>query len=696
MKKTLFSLLLFACAVGVRAQIRLQPMFSDNMVLQQNTKAPIWGEAGAGRQVRVTTSWNKRVAETVAQADGKWKVTMDTPKAGGPYEIKIEEVGGSTVTLRNVLIGEVWLCTGQSNMEMPLAAWGFIDNYEQEIANADNYPRIRLINMKHVISPLPKTDIAAQTDGWEVCSSKTVPGFSAAGYFFGVNLQKSLGVPIGLIATNWGGTLAESWTSEESLMQMPYFRDLIQKVKSMPASMEEQRRQYEQDDRAFWATVAEGEKGVEGGQYLWAAPDLNDATWGTIAQPGKVEENGLSGFDGVVWIRRAIDIPTAWEGKALTLSLGPVDDEDITFFNGVEIGRNDLWFAPRSYTIPAELVKAGRASIAIRIMDTGADGGLTAGADQLYLQPAASSNLPPLGEAISLAGEWKYRVANDLRNYPPRPVNMAGNPNLPTVLYNSMLNPLVGYSLRGAIWYQGESNVDRAAQYRELLPVMINDWRTKWNAPLDFYIVQLANFMRQQTEPEESTWAELREAQMLTAQHLDHTGIACAIDIGMDNDIHPKNKQEVGRRLALAALAQTYGKKIAYSGPVYKCYRIEGDKIRLYFDHVGKGFQMTWPNGEKKELRLDDQRLNSAQGSLAGGGGPFTIAGADKKFHWAEWMVEGETIVVWSPEVKFPVSVRYGWANNPDTKSAIYNTDGLPMFPFRTDQWPAITTLTAQ
>jgi len=695
MKKSLLALLLSVCAIGVQAQIKLQPMFSDNMVLQQNTQAPIWGEAGAGSQVRVTTSWNKRTVETVAQADGTWRVCVDTPKAGGPYDIKIEEAGGSVVTLRNVLIGEVWLCTGQSNMEMPLAAWGFIDNYEQEIANADNYPRIRLINMKHVISPLPRTDIAAQTDGWEVCSSKTVGGFSAAGYFFGVNLQKSLGVPIGLIATNWGGTLAESWTSEESLMQMPYFRDLIEKVKTMPADIEEQKRQYEDADIAYWKTFAEGEMGIgpeDGSKFLWSAPDLNDSAWGTIAQPGKVEENGLSGFDGVVWIRRTVDIPAAWEGQALTLSLGAIDDMDITFFNGVEVGRNDLWFAPRTYTIPAELVKAGRATIAIRIMDTGADGGLTASADQLYIANGNDNG----NSQISLAGQWKYRVANDLRNYPPRPVNMAGNPNLPTVLYNSMLNPLVGYALKGAIWYQGESNVDRAAQYRELLPVMINDWRTKWKAPLDFYIVQLANFMRQQTAPEESTWAELREAQMWTAQHLDRVGIACAIDIGMADDIHPKNKQEVGRRLALAALAQSYGKKMAYSGPVYKCYRIEGNKIRLYFDHVGKGFQMKWPDSQKKQLQLDHRRLNSSVGHLSGSGGPFTIAGPDKKFHWAEWKVEGETIVVWSPDVPFPVSVRYGWANNPDTRTAIYNTDGLPMFPFRTDQWPAITTLTAQ
>ncbi|MBQ8046842.1 MAG: 9-O-acetylesterase [Prevotella sp.] len=690
-KKMLFLMLMIASAV--QAQIQLQPMFSDNMVLQQQTKAPIWGKvAKEGKPVTVTTSWNKRSYQIVSQAGGRWKVEVETPKAGGPYEITISTPAGEAPAasgqlqaldkkiLHNVLIGEVWLCTGQSNMEMPLAGWGKIDDYEKEIANADNYPDIRIINMKKVISPVPREDIAAMNEGWEVCSSKTIPEFSAAGYFFGVNLQKTLKVPVGLIATNWGGTLAESWTSEESLMKMPYFRDAIAKVKQMPADLDAQRAQYEKEDKAYWQTLKESEKGVESGRYLWADPELNDQTWGLLPQPGKVEETGLSGFDGVVWIRKTIDIPATWAGQDLTLSLGAIDDEDVTFFNGVEVGHTESWFAPRTYTIPAELVRQGKATIAIRIMDTGADGGLTGGADQLFI--SLSKDKDNAGAKRSLAGDWKYRVALDMRDFPPRPVNMAGNPNVPTVLYNSMLNPLVGYALKGAIWYQGESNVDRAFQYRELLPVMINDWRTKWGLNLDFYIVQLANFMRKETVPEESTWAELREAQMLTAQHLDHTGIACAIDIGMDNDIHPKNKQEVGRRLALAALAQTYGKKVAYSGPVCRGYKVEEGKIRLSFDHVGKGF------------RLESKADNSYQGRALEFDGYFNIAGPDRKFYSAKARVEGQTIVVWADEVSFPVAVRYGWANNP--KSVVYNSDDLPMFPFRTDDWPGITLHTGE
>lgn len=662
--------LLFALLVGttaVQAQIKLQPMFSDNMVLQQKTTAPLWGEvAQPGTQVTVTTSWNKRSYTVQSDAKGKWRVEVPTPKAGGPFEITIS-TPQETRTLKNVLIGEVWLCTGQSNMEMPLAGWGQIDNFEQEIANADRYPNIRIINMKKVISPVPREDIAAFTEGWEVCSSKTIPEFSAAGYFFGVNLQKSLGVPIGLIATNWGGTLAESWTSEESLRQLPYFNEGIDKVKQMPADLDAQRQQYEQEERAYWQLLSEAEEGKEGGKFLWAATDLNDGLWGLLPQPGKVEETGLPGFDGAVWIRKTIEIPEHWSGQELTLSLGAIDDEDNTFFNGVEIGHTDSWFAPRTYTVPAELVKGGKATVAIRIMDTGADGGLTGKSDQLYIGLKEGNGAE--GQRMSLAGDWKYKVSLDMRNFPPRPVNMAGNPNVPTVLYNSMLNPLRSYALKGAIWYQGESNVDRAFQYRELLPVMINDWRKQWGSMIDFYIVQLANFMRRQTQPEASTWAELREAQMWTAQHLEHTGIATAIDIGMENDIHPKNKQEVGRRLALAALAQTYGKKVDYSGPVYKDYRIEGNKIRLFFDHVEKDFRLPLPSGQSS----------------------FTIAGADQQFHWAQMEVEGNTVVVWSDRVPFPVAVRYAWANNPDTDGLLYNTADLPLFPFRTDEWPGIT-----
>ena len=644
---------------ALRAQVVLQPLFSDNMVLQQKSQAPLWGMSKPSSTVRVVTSWNKQTVSTTADASGHWKVTVATPKAGGPYTITIDD--GTPLTLHNVMIGEVWLCTGQSNMEMPLAGWGKIDNYEAEIADASRYPDIRIMNVKNAISPTPLDTFLAEDGGWQVCSSSTIGEFSAAGYFFGRRLWQELKVPIGLIGCNWGGTLAEAWTSEQSIMQMPYFRELTQKVKQMPPTREALQRLYEQEERDYWQAIYDAEQGRTAEGYLWANADYDDSSWPEMRQPGKIEENGLSGFDGVVWIRKTFELPAGWEQHDLTLSLGAIDDEDNTFFNGTEVGHTDSWFAPRTYTIPARLVKAGTNTIAIRITDTGVDGGLTSEADQLRLSSAAGT--------LSLAGPWRYHTAVNLHDFPPRPVNMAGNPNLPTVLYNAMLHPLIPYTLRGAIWYQGESNADRANQYRELLPLMINDWRTQWGADLDFYIVQLANFMRQQIEPEESAWAELREAQQHTADHLQHCGIATAIDIGMADDIHPKNKQEVGRRLALAALAQTYGKKLEYSGPVYKSYRIEGNKIRLYFDHVGKGFVTDQVPAPKT----------------------FTIAGPDKKFHWAEARIEGETIVVWSPEVSFPVSVRYGWANNPDTKTVIRNTAGLPMLPFRTDQWQGVT-----
>lgn len=666
MKKSFVIIVALAAAsLTTQAQITLQPFFSDNMVLQQKTNAPFWGEvAQPNSRVDVTTSWNKKTYTTTADNKGHWRVDLATPKAGGPYTVRIVS-GQHSRELQNVLIGEVWLCTGQSNMEMPLAGWGRIDNYEEEIAQADNYPNIRIINMKKVIGTEPAEDIVSDTDGWQVCSSKTIPEFSAAGYFFGRQLLKTLKVPVGLLATNWGGTLAEAWTSEESLRDMPYFGPAIDKVKNSPADQAARERRIKEETRVWWEQVNSADNGFAGGQPLWAGPDCDDHAWPTMSIPGKIEENGLPAFDGVVWLRKHITIPESWQGKALILRLGNIDDNDITYFNGTMIGQTEGWLANRDYEIPAALVKAGEAVITVRFVDTGGDGGLVATANQ----PVSIAPVSDAASAISLAGPWRYKATTNMKNLPPMPVNNYNSPNQPTVLYNAMLNPIKGYALKGAIWYQGESNADRAFQYRELLPLMINDWRMQWNkvtpTQLDFYIVQLANFMKKQTAPEESAWAELREAQMWTAQHLAHTGIATAIDIGMDNDIHPKNKQEVGRRLALAALAQTYGKNVAYSGPVYTGYRIEGNAVRLFFDHA-------------EGMTIPDQ-ANAL----------FTIAAADRVFHWAKSRVEGNTIVVWADGISFPVAVRYNWANNPTAN--IYNADGLPMFPFRTDQWPTLT-----
>lgn len=395
------------------------------------------------------------------------------------------------------------------------------------------------------------------------------------------------------------------------------------------------------------------------GRAAWTVTDFEDSAWKTMEVPGLMQEQGLKGFNGIVWFRKTIEIPAKWEGKELTLNVGVIDDNDFTYFNGVQVGHTEGWMTPRSYKIPKELVKSGKAVIAVRVMDTGGAGGINGSPESISLHCSQSDVIP-------LAGDWKYQVSLNIKDIPQMPVNTANEPNIPGFLFNAMLNPLIPYSIKGAIWYQGEANTGQAYQYRELMPLMIKDWRDHWGYDFPFYMVQLASFTAQQTAPVDATWAELREAQTRTL-HLENTGMAVTIDIGDAFDIHPKNKQEVGRRLALAARAQTYGEKISYSGPMYDTYQIEGNKIRIYFKHTDGGLKT-----------LNNEVIKG-----------FTIAGIDHKFYWANAVIEGNTIVVSSPEVTFPIAVRYAWADNPICN--LYNGANLPASPFRTDDWPGIT-----
>ena len=392
---------------------------------------------------------------------------------------------------------------------------------------------------------------------------------------------------------------------------------------------------------------------------MWAATGLEDSAWKTMKVPGLMQEQGLEGFNGIVWFRKTIDIPANWAGKELTLNVGVIDDNDFTYFNGVQVGHTEGWMAPRSYKIPKELVKGGKAVIAVRVMDTGGTGGINGSPESISLHRSET-------DAVQLAGDWKYQISLNIKDIPQMPVNTANEPNVPSFLFNAMLNPLIPFAIKGAIWYQGEANTGQAYQYRELMPLMIKDWRDRWGYDFPFYMVQLASFTAQQTAPVDATWAELREAQTQTL-HLGNTGMAVTIDIGDAFDIHPKNKQEVGRRLALAARAQTYGEKIPYSGPMYDTYQIEGNKIRIYFKHTDGG-------------------LKTKNNEIPKG---FTIAGVDHKFHWADAVIDGNSIVVSSPEVAFPIAVRYAWADNPICN--LYNGADLPASPFRTDDWQGIT-----
>lgn len=652
-----FAWLLLLISVAAEAQVKLPPLFSDNMVLQQQTEAPIWGSARPGKTVEITTSWDRKEYTVKADGQGRWKTEVATPEAGGPYRITISD--GQRTTLENVMIGEVWICSGQSNMEMPIEGWGRVKNYEQEKKDAENYPDIRFLTVEKTTNTTPADELKVVGNGWQVCSAKAVADFSAVGYFFGRDIHKYRNVPVGLISAAWGGTIIEAWTSKEALSTMPSMQKRLAALSELPVSKEEREKKYRSDMDEWKRKLEKIDKGFSDGKPAWAGSGFDDRDWQTMKIPGLIQEQYRVNFNGAVWFRKSITLPDNWVEKDLTLNIGTVDDLDFTYFNGVQVGHTEGWTVSRSYKIPKELVKDRKAVIAVRVIDTGGTGGINGKPENVSLRLSES-------EAIQLAGDWKYKVSLDIRDAAPVPINTANEPNVPGILFNAMLNPLIPYGIKGAIWYQGENNVEHAYSYRELLPLMIADWRSRWGYDYPFYFVQLANFTARQTTPEESSWAELREAQTRTL-HVENTGMAVTVDIGEASDIHPKNKQEVGRRLALAARAQTYGENIAYSGPLYDGYRIEGNKIRIYFRHTDGG------------LKTNDEA------SLKG----FTVAGADHKFHWANAVIDGKSVVVSSAEVTLPFAVRYAWANNPEGN--LCNGAGLPASPFRTDDWKGMT-----
>ncbi|MBN2423538.1 MAG: hypothetical protein JXR46_07565 [Calditrichaceae bacterium] len=632
-------------------------LFSDHMVLQQDMPIPVWGTADPNGIVTVIFMDQK--AETISDKKGKWMVKLKPVKAGGPFQMNI--IGKDTLLIDDILVGEVWLGSGQSNMEMPLAGWGRVLNFEQEIQNAD-YPQIRLFQVQRSIAVQPVTDIPAE--GWQVCSPQTIAEFSATAYFFGRELHKQLNIPIGLIHSSWGGTIIEAWMSEESLQGYPEFSKTIQKLRQIDSLLRvnkqnEEPANYEEIMAVWQKEIIEKDRGLKNGKAQWASPELQDGDWPEMELPTTWENAGLPGLDGIVWFRKEINIPSSWAGKELTLCLSAVDDIDSTYFNGEVIGGTFDWDDPREYKVPASLVQSGRNVIAVRVQDNQGGGGIWGKADLLKIKLAAK-------EPISLVGKWKYNVGLDWNELEYLPVN-PNNPNLPTLLSNGMLDPLIPYAIRGAIWYQGESNDGRAYQYRSLFKDMIRDWRKRWEqGDFPFMFVQLANYMQTSKEPAEHTWAELREAQLMALTE-PNTGMAVTIDIGDALDIHPKNKQEVGRRLALNALHSVYGLDLVPCGPIYKSMKINGDKIYLNFDYIAEGL-----------LAKDKNKLVG-----------FAIAGENRQFLWAQAEIKDNQVVVWNNTIKNPVAVRYGWDANPVCN--LYNSAGLPASPFRTDDWPGIT-----
>jgi len=652
MKRWLIALALLALGAGsaLYAQVRLPKLVGDNMVLQQNTRLPLWGWASPGE--RVTVSFQSQQVTAKAGKDGKWTVALAPVPAGGPFEMTIK--GKNAIALKNILVGEVWLASGQSNMEWFLSST--VNNHVQEIAAAD-YPQIRLIDVKNAVAFRPQAEM--QSDGWKICSPETAGNFSAVAYFFARDLHQRYKVPVGLITSEWGGTPAEAWASGEALRAFPGFSEQIAQMANDKSDLAKQMAEYDTQREAWLKASGDQDRGYLPGGKTWADAGFDAAGWPKMPLPGLWERaDGLPDYDGVVWYRRELDVPAAAAGKPITLHLASIDDADSTFFNGVKVGSTNGYNVLRVYTVPGQQVKAGRNVIAVRVVDTGGGGGIHGDAQELYAEIG--------GQRVPLTGEWQYQAAADTKTMPRRPF-ATDLQNAPTTLYNAMIAPLVPYAIKGAIWYQGESNAGRAYQYRTLFPAMIKDWRSRWGYDFPFLFVQLANFMHDKDQPADYEWAELREAQAMTLS-LPNTGMAVTIDIGDPEDIHPRNKQDVGLRLAAAARKVAYGEKGVHAGPTYQSMKVEGKEVRVKFANVGSG------------LVVKDK-----YGYVRG----FAVAGADKKFVWAKGYLDGDDLVLHSDAVPNPVAVRYAWSNNPDGN--VYNREGLPAVPFRTDDWPGLT-----
>ena len=655
--KLLLFIFTFFLISPVLAEVRVPAIIGDNMVLQQDKKVRIWGWANPNEKVSVELA--KQKGSTITDANGHWQVLIGPFKAGGPFDLTI--TGSNTLAIKNVLIGEVWVCSGQSNMEWPLIN---AQNGADAVAQA-NYPEIRLFTVQKATSTSPLDDVKGQ---WIVTTPDKVGQFSAVGYFFGRELNQKLKIPIGLIHTSWGGTPAEAWTSQSALSTSAELQPILERyqqgLKDLPQRQQDfARRLAEWSEKNLYQ-----DPGNKGESLGYAEPKTNTADWPNMNLPQYFETAGLK-MDGAVWFRKEVEVPQDWVGKTLELNLAAIDDYDTTYFNGTRVGgigpeTPNSYVVPRRYKIPPDLVKPGKNIIAVRVFDSAGEGGF--GAGNMSLRPDGSA-----AEGLPLAGAWGYKVELELTPKAPdwgsRPEAVGPtNQNSPSVLYDAMIAPLIPMTIRGAIWYQGESNAGRAFQYRTLFPTMIRNWRSAWGqGDFPFYFVQLANWQPLKDEPGESEWAELREAQTLTLRE-PQTGMAVIIDIGDTKDIHPRNKIDVGHRLALWALANVYGQKAEYSGPLFDKFSVEGDKIRVKFKHA--------------------EGLKTSDGSAPKG---FAIAGEDHKFVWAEAKIEGDEIVVWSKEVAKPVAVRYAWADNPVCN--LYNKTGLPASPFRTDDWPGVT-----
>lgn len=649
------------------AFIGLPSIFSEGMVMQQQAKVPVWGKAEPGKTINIEGSWGE-IAKCKSNNQGIWQAKIKTPEYGGPYTLIVKS-GSIADTIANILFGEVWLASGQSNMEMTLSGWppkDTIANGKHEIEQATNN-HIRFFTVAKSVSAMPEDDCVGQ---WKASSPEDAKKFSATAYFFAKELYARLKVPVGIVHSSWGGTPVESWTDKEHLATLSAFDTIMAIIDSNRQAIIDYYSWFTEREKIIVADSSSDDfwAHLDFNDLVCASPHFNDSAWYTTSLPGFFEETALGYFDGTVWYRKVVNIPEAWSGKKLMLELGPIDDMDATYFNGVKMGGHEkegLWQVNRVYPVPANQIKPGRNLIAVRVIDNQGGGGIYGKPEKLKLYPADHS-----AKAISLAGDWKYLPvseyfnsafyifdleAGDYYKKPIMPVPIG--PYTPSFLYNSMIHPIVPYAIKGAIWYQGEANVGNPKLYTRSFPLLIKSWREVWQqGAFPFYYVQIAPW-----EYGEGKSQELREAQFKTLK-VKNTGMAVTLDIGDTLNIHPANKTDVGKRLAYWALAKDYGMDISYSGPVYNYMETKGNKIHLYFDYTYDG------------LTSPEQYLSY-----------FQIAGPDSVFTQAKAIIENDQVIVWNKAINNPVAVRYSWGNT--TLASLFNSAGLPASSFRTDDW---------
>jgi sialate O-acetylesterase len=647
--------ILIANSLGAYSEVKLPQLVADHMILQRDTKLKIWGWASPGEKVSV--AFNGKRGNATTGTDGKWMVMLPAMPAGGPYTMVIK--GTNEIKLTDILLGDVWFCSGQSNMVLRMEA--VKEKYPDEIAKAD-FPQIRNFYVKNV-ADLSKIHDDLPPGKWVASTPVTVLDFSAASFFFAKQIYLKYHVPIGLIASAWDGSAIEPWISAEGFKGMPKFEEQVNKFKDTAYLNKATRpRGF---GNGFVQRQSVPDMGVSGPK-AWYAPDYVPEGWHHFWLPGYWADQGVKDLNGIVWFRKEVDVPASMTGKIAHLYLSRIADADVSYINGVQVGSSGSIYNNRRYEVPANLLKPGKNLIVIKVTSNIGKGGFLA--DKDYTLNAGD-------QSIDLRGDWAYKVGRAIiRDIPIGGPPVAGPPanngipfiqaqSSPTGIYNTLVAPAINYAIKGFLWYQGETNAGRAKEYAQLLPALITDWRNKWQqGNLPFIYVQLPNYMEVNYSPSESGWAELRESDRKTLS-VPNTGMAVAIDAGNWNELHPLDKKDVGDRLALWAEHLAYGEKeMVYSGPLFQSYKIDGNKIIISFNDTGSGLTVKGPG----DLYY------------------FSIAGADKKYVWAKAKIDGDKVIVWSDAITNPVAVRYAWADNPDGAN-LFNKKGLPASPFETD-----------